>query len=269
MIDSKKIGIMIPCYNVEQDINYVLESFSVECLEKIDQIIAIDNCSTDNTLKVLKAFKTSKFPAASKLVICKNHENYGLGGSQKIAYRYFINQGFTHFLIIHGDNQGNGREIVENFLNALQLNPSVDVIIASRFLVKDHTKNYNLLRKIGNYVFNILTFILTGYRMSDSGAGTLFYRTAMLANFPFEELTNSFQFNPQLNILLYAAGVSRMEVPLVWKDASGDSNIKAWNYCLTLLKILLHYRIAKLLRKKGGLLFHTSISEFKPQYELI
>ena len=85
-----KIGILIPCYNVQISIKDVLTSLSDKVLKNIDTVLAVDNCSTDNTLQTLNKIKSSKSNVGKKLVIIKNSQNYGLGGSQKIGYRYFI-----------------------------------------------------------------------------------------------------------------------------------------------------------------------------------
>ena len=266
-----KIGIFIPCYNVEKSITNVLNSFTPEALAAIDQVVVTDNCSQDKTLAILKNIQSSPSLIGRKLVIIKNNQNYGLGGTQKIAYRYFIENGFSHFMIVHGDGQGNGGDIAQSFLRTFTANPQADVILASRFMKKSDTAYYNRMRTLGNHVFNFLTFLLTGHKMTDSGAAILFYRTEILNNLPFEHLTNSFQFNPQLNILLYnQKNLKIIEVPLKWTDSKDESNIKALNYCLTLLKILLGYRFNKTFRrKKGWEMFHAISQQISPSFELI
>jgi len=254
-----KIGIFIPCYNVENSIGDVLGSFSEDTLKEVSVILAIDNCSQDRTLELLKEAQGPGGLLGRKLVIIKNARNYGLGGSQKIAYKYFLEEGFTHFMIVHGDGQGKGEIIVRNFLQVFSEEPDLDVILASRFMPGADISSYNRLRILGNRVFNLITFVCAGHWMTDAGTAVIFYRTAILKEVPFEDLTNSFQFNPELNILLHALkGVKIKEIPLSWKDSQDASNIRAWNYCVTLLKILVSYRInATILRKTGYQLFHS------------
>lgn len=266
-----KIGIFIPCYNVEKSIKDVLTSLSDEVLNSIAEIVTVDNCSKDNTLGILKEIKGTNSLLAKRLVIIKNSQNYGLGGSQKIAYQYFLDNNFTHFMIIHGDGQGDSEQIARNFLEVFQKTPEVDFIIASRFTKSSDTSEYNTARVLGNYFFNFLTFILTGHKMTDSGAAILFYRTEILRHVEFAHLTNSFQFNPQLNILLYNLKTLKIvEVPLKWKDSKDKSNISSINYCITLLKILLRYRINKtILKKTSWQAFHNESQKFQANYEIL
>jgi glycosyltransferase involved in cell wall biosynthesis len=266
-----KIGILIPCYNVQVSIQDVLTSLSDKVLINIDTVLAVDNCSNDNTLQVLTEIKSSELIVGKKLVIIKNSQNYGLGGSQKIGYNYFIENGFSHFMIIHGDNQGDANDISRDFLNYFEKDSKIDLIYASRFLKNSNTSQYNIIRRIGNIFFNIVTYILTGYKMSDSGCGIIFYNIDILKRIPFQELTNSSQFNPQLNILIHQLDdLDMAEIPLNWKDSEVESHIEAVKYCWILLKILVNYKFNKTIRRKlGWRLFSQTSQAFKPKIEII
>ncbi|MBF0331169.1 MAG: glycosyltransferase family 2 protein [Candidatus Omnitrophica bacterium] len=241
--DQMKIGILIPCYNVEHSIREVLRAFPEDVLQKVAQVVAVDNGSTDSTRQILSEIQATGDELGKRLVVIVNAQNYGLGGSQKIAYAYFMANGFSHFFIVHGDGQGDAGMISRAFFNVLDKKPDVDFIVASRFMRGSDTAAYNRLRVMGNHVFNFLTFLCTGHWMSDSGAGIIFLRVEVLKRIPFRELTNSFQFNPQLSILLFnLKGLKIVETPLIWRDSRDGSNISSLNYCMTLLKILLQYR---------------------------
>ncbi len=265
-----KIGIFIPCFNVSNIISDVLDSFSAEIISQIDTILVINNCSSDNTLDVLKKIQDSDHLIASRMVIIDNFENYGLGGSQKIAYQYFLDNHFSYFMIIHGDNQGDGNQIAINFLETFKQNPKIDLIVASRFMKGSDTSKYHLLRFFGNILFNWLTFLFTGHKMSDSGAGILYYRTEILRRLPFQHLTNSAHFNPQLNILMYnLKDLSIKEINLNWVDSETGSSISGFNYCLTLLKILFNYRINTIFyRRSGWKAFQKQSQYFSPNFKI-
>lgn len=246
MAAGEKIGIFIPCYNVEKSVGQVLGSFSPETLARIERILAIDNVSRDGTREELRRFKASGAPAAEKLVVIENERNRGLGGSQKIAYRYFLDQGFTHFMVIHGDNQGDGELIARTFLELHDCSPEIDVIMASRFTRQSNVRGYSLARVAGNRFFNGLTTVLTGLKISDPGTGIVFYNARSLRETPFEQLHDFFHFNPELNILLHENKALKIAVvPLRWRDSESGSNVSPIPYCLELTKILAHYGATK------------------------
>ena len=249
----------------------VLESFSSETLNQIDEIVAVDNHSHDDTLQVLKEIQQGDSDVAKHLIIIQNNQNYGLGGSQKIAYRYFEERNNDYFMIIHGDNQTNGNYAANTFLQHLKESTDVDLFLSSRFTEQSDISGYNQMRVLGNQFFNFVTNVLAGVCISDAGAGVMMVKTSILKQFPYWELTNGPQFNPQLNILYYSDhNIKIKEVPIIWSDSEESSSISVLNYCLTLFKILIFYRVNKsLLRRSGSQLFNSQNTQFSPSFNLI
>jgi glycosyltransferase involved in cell wall biosynthesis len=252
MVEREKIGILIPGYNVAGTIDDVLRAFSPATMSRVDGIVVIDNRSTDNTFEILCGIQQGDDPLAQKLTVIRNVQNHGLGGSLKIGLHHMIEHGFTHFMIIHSDKQGNSEEITANFLRHHDRHLRTDAIMASRFVTGADISGYSGLRTLGNHVFNILTFLLTGLRISDSGCGIVFFRTAAVERTAFGELSNSFFFNPQLNILLYGnKDLVIDDIPLNWSEPEAESNLKALRYVLGLTRILVKYRLSRLMGGSG------------------
>ena len=239
---ANKIGVVILCYNVENSIREVLRSFSPQTLQEISEILAIDNCSRDRTPGYLREAKLQADDLAMKLTIMENSANLGSGGSQKIAFQYFLDRGMSHVIVLHGDGQGNVDAIIRNFMEVLGQTLDIDVVFASRFMPGSDISLYNRWRTIGNKVFNLITWICTGHWMSDAGTGIILYRSAILRSVPFNELTDFLQFNPQLNILLRnLPGIKIREIPLSWRDSADRSNVLPGRYCWELLGMLWSY----------------------------
>lgn len=241
-----KIGICIPCYQVAHSIEKVIKSFTPDVLKNIDEILVIDNCSKDATLETLLKIKKSGLPSARKLTAIRNASNFGLGGSQKVAFRYFMDRHFSHVMVIHGDGQGDANEIALNFLNSLYRNPEIELFTASRFLPDSELEGYNFKRLVGNKFFNLLTRFLTGYDMTDAGAGIVLVNLRRISKIPFETLDDGYHFNPTLNILLYEEKIKTKDIPLKWRDSEDHSNVRIISYCMKLLLLLLRYRLAKM-----------------------
>ena len=84
-----KLSILIPCFNEEKTIKVLLEKV-IENLNKNDEIIIIDDFSTDKTRKILSShFENSVYK------IIYNEKNYGKGFSirQGIKARRTRNEG--------------------------------------------------------------------------------------------------------------------------------------------------------------------------------
>ena len=72
-----KISCIIPSYNEEKRIKNVLNT-AVNC-KKIQEIIVIDDASTDNTVEIIKKF--------SNIILIKNPKNYGKSKSVSIGLK--------------------------------------------------------------------------------------------------------------------------------------------------------------------------------------
>jgi len=265
---DKKIGVFILCYNVEKTVQEVISSLNKPLLNKVHQLIVIDNSSTDGTRDIIKKFRKKNIDYKKKLILLSNKVNYGSGGSQKIAFEYSIKKNLTHCIIIHGDAQGDADKIINNFLKKLKEKPFVDFISASRFSPESDISHYSFTRKLGNIFFNCTTFLLTGIKMSDAGTGIILITTKMLKKIRFDQLDNFFHFNPQLNLTLHAKkNIQKEEVPLLWRDSDVQSNVKVIRYGLGLLKILFQYFIFKnFFKRSGWQLFYSKRKEWNPKY---
>ena len=165
----------------------------------------------------------------------------------------------------------NSNWLMNDLLEHLKSDFKLDVILASRFKSESNLENYSLLRKLGNYFFNIATFFCTGLRMSDSGTAMILVRQDILKSIPFQNISNSWQFHPQLNILLYSIPNVRIkETAMDWADSEAPSSLPIFLYGWHLLKILLKYRFAKtVLRKSSRDIFPPQLLEPDHKFTVI
>ncbi len=66
-----RISVILPCYNKERYIKKTLNSLINQTMFKYMEIVCIDDCSTDNTLKILKQY-ARKY---NNIKVCKNKVN--------------------------------------------------------------------------------------------------------------------------------------------------------------------------------------------------
>ena len=132
----KKILIVIPSYNCEKQIKRVINKLNknLKTIRGIKfTILIIDNVSKDNTLsESIKSIKKISSNNQQYLVI-KNKKNYGLGGSQKIGFKFAYKNRFNFTIVLHGDDQADSNDI-KKFMKILNNNNNIDAILGSRFL---------------------------------------------------------------------------------------------------------------------------------------
>src|SRR4051812_33038478 len=89
-----KVLCFIPAKNCESTITKTLEHFQGEILEYIKEIVVIDNASSDHTVQVAKE-SLAKITKV-KTSLFQNSQNYGLGGSHKIAFKYAMDNDYDY-----------------------------------------------------------------------------------------------------------------------------------------------------------------------------
>ena len=125
-----KVLVAIPCYNCEKQIPRVIGTFDKKLAARVEKIVAIDNGSTDNTIAAAK--KAAKETGFKNIEVVKNNDNYGLGGTHKVAFTYGEKLKMDYVAILHGDNQAMTEEL-EMLLDIAEKEPETSAILGSRF----------------------------------------------------------------------------------------------------------------------------------------
>ena len=126
-----KILLFIPMYNCEKQITRVLGQLTEEVCGYLNEVILVNNCSTDGGEQAVKDYLEAH-PLPVKASLLRNRDNYGLGGSHKIAFQYAIQGGFDYVILLHGDDQGD----IANLLPYLKSGEyrDYDCFLGARFM---------------------------------------------------------------------------------------------------------------------------------------
>jgi len=250
-IINLKVGLIVPVFNVEKTIIKVLDSISSNFFLDISEILIIDNHSSDNSISIIRTYLNDHPEFSAYVTFIQHSENYGYGCSVKAGFEYFSIQDVSHIMVIHGDHQVDPAWLMEKLLTAIKRKSETDFVLASRFKSESNIESYSPLRKFGNYFFNIATLICSGHRMSDSGTAMIIVRKDILQRVPFCNLSNSWQFHPQLNILLYGIpNIHIEEISMNWADSEAPSAVPLFCYGFILLRMLMEYWFKRVFLKK-------------------
>jgi glycosyltransferase involved in cell wall biosynthesis len=238
---KNKILLFIPCYNCENQISEVLQK-AIEC-KYISQILVVNNCSTDNTEQTALNFAQENSEANIKVI--RNKQNYGLGGSHKVAFKYAIDNGFDYVITLHGDNQGNLKDI-EKIINE-KLFEKYDCCLGSRFMKESKCPGYSKIRILGNICFNIFYSLLFCRKILDIGSGLNIYKVKFLTKIYQDllKLNDTLSFNPDMISLLCYFNANILFFPIVWSENGQISNAKIMRLSYEFAKIPLLYLINK------------------------
>ena len=233
-----RILVFIPMYNCEKQIVRVLNQFQGEINGYVTEVIFVNNCSTDNgESAVIK--KLSRMNCPFRVSVLRNHENYGLGGSHKIAFQYAADHGFDYIIVLHGDDQGN----IKDFLPLLHSGNyrKYDCCLGARFMRGSKLEGYSKVRILGNYGFNLLFSLVVKKRIYDLGSGLNLYKVSSLKNGYYEKFPDTLYFNDCMILAYCYYGQEMMFYPISWREEDQVSNNKLLKFSVSLLKMLFHY----------------------------
>ena len=229
--------IFIPAYNCEKQIPRVLAQFTPDIQKLFDEIVVIDNCSTDKTLDA--AATGLKSITGCKATLLQNNRNYGLGGSHKVAFNYALQQGYDYCLVLHGDDQGNINDILPELETGQH--KYYDCLLSARFMVGSSLQGYSLVRTLGNIVFNVLFSLATLRMQWDLGSGLCCFSKAFMQSKVYMLCSDDLTFNYTLQLRCASAGISQKFFPVTWREDDQISNVKLFPQTWQMVKMLGHY----------------------------
>ncbi len=233
-----RILLFIPMYNCEKQIPRVLAQLTDEVCGCLSEVLVINNRSTDNSEAAVEAYLQAH-PLPLKISLLRNDDNYGLGGSHKVAFRYAAEHGFDYVLLLHGDDQGD----IANILPYLKSGEyrSWDCFLGARFMKGSRLEGYSAFRTFGNRVYNALFSLGCGTRVYDLGSGLNLYRTEILKDGFYLKYKDNLVFN---YCMVLGSAYYRHRVkffPIVWREDDQVSNVKMVSQAMTVLKLLGSY----------------------------
>ena len=237
-----KILVFIPAYQCEKQIARVLNQFSDPAIaQRFDCIVVVDNQSNDATLAV--AVATAKVLHLGKIAIVRNQDNYGLGGSHKAAIVYAMKNGYSHVVVLHGDDQGDIRDLIPVLDNGWH--GRYDACLGARFMSKARLMGYSRFRVMGNLVFNLLFTLAAGRRLYDLGSGLNIYSVATLSSRYWMRFPDNLMFNYRMILAHALRSDSILLFTISWREDDQVSNVKLFSQAGRTLAILWRYVIAK------------------------
>lgn len=216
--------LFIPAYNCEKQIVRVLNSITPKVAAHFAEIVVVENRSTDGTLEAARE-GLRKIQSTSTTLL-QNRQNVSLGGSHKVAFKRCLEKGFNGLVVLHGDDQGDVRDILprltaENF-------SKYDCQLGSRFATGAKLVGYSKFRTLGNVVMNQAISTVTGYKVTDMGAGLNAYAARFLTDETWMNFPEDLTFNVYMLYWMLYRRVPYEFFPLTWKEEDQVSNAKLY-----------------------------------------
>ncbi len=232
-IKKNKVLIVIPTYNNHSTLASVIEQLR----EYSDDILVVNDGSTDNTAEILDSLSVNKIEYAT---------NKGKGYAIKQALKYASNNGFEYILTMDSDGQHYASDIVL-FIDKLEQAPN-SLIIGARNLKSENMPTQNTF---ANRFSNFWYYVETWQKLEDTQSGFRLYPIKNIANKHY--LSNRYEFEVEIIVRAAWRGINVSNIPISVYYAPGDQRISHFkplkdffrisvvNLILVLLALLYYY----------------------------
>ncbi|MCL6601787.1 MAG: glycosyltransferase family 2 protein [Paenibacillus sp.] len=172
-----RILLIIPAFNEEQNITKVITEVQHN-LEDVD-ILVVNDCSTDNTLNILKRIKGIKFLSLPV--------NLGYSGALQTGFKYAVEKNYEIVIQFDGDGQHIASEAGK--LLDIMREQDADIVIGSRFKAENNY-NHTFFRKIGTGFFRSIIKQICKVNITDPTSGfqvlnySVFEKYAQMNKYP-------------------------------------------------------------------------------------
>ena len=219
--------VFIPAYNCEKQVPRVLNQLlDCQVAAMVTECIVVNNRSTDGTEATVQSWMQAHPQAPVRLL--RNDQNYGLGGSHKVAFQYAVQHNFDYLIVLHGDDQGDIRDVLP--LVHSGRHRKYDCCLGSRFMPGSRIKGYSTLRVVGNYGFNWLFSLVAGHKITDLGSGLNLYAVPPLANGYYKKFPDTLYFNDCMILALCHLKQKVLFFPISWREEDQVSNNKLTSF---------------------------------------
>jgi glycosyltransferase involved in cell wall biosynthesis len=207
MYKSQKITVIIPCLNEEQGIELVLRRMP----EFVDEVIVVDNGSTDRSSDVARSFGAQ--------VIRESVRGYGR------AYKTGFASATGDIIVTLDGDHSYPPDAISYLLEAF-LHLDVEFLSASRFPVRDR-QSMSLKHKVGNIILSLAMSVLYFRWVRDSQSGMWVFRRSMLNGMNL--VSDGMAFSEEIKIeALKSDRVRFAELSILYTSRLGEIKLNPW-----------------------------------------
>ena len=224
MYKGDTITVIIPCLNEEQGIERVLRNMP----DFVDQVIVVDNASTDRTSQVAASLGAQ--------VIREDVRGYGR------SYKRGFGDATSDLIVTLDGDHSYPVDALSYLLEAFR-HFEVDFLNASRFPVRDR-QAMSLKHHFGNLMLSLAMSVLYFHWVRDSQSGMWVFRRSILKDMQLE--SDGMAFSEEIKIeALKNPRVRFGEISIMYTSRIGEKKLNPWRDGLANLLFLIKKRLPR------------------------
>jgi len=230
-MDKDDIYIVVPAYNEEKVIKDTLRKLKSEGYHNI---IVVDDGSKD---------KTSNIAREEGVILCRHIINRGLGGALGTGIKCALEYNPKVIVTFDADGQHDPKDI-EKVVKPI-LYEGYDMVVGSRLMDREELKNMPVVKRVGNILLNVITYLLGGYLVTDSQSGLRAFSKRAAEVILSNLKSNRYEVSSEFIIIARREGLKFKEVPI--KTIYTEYSMSRGTNVITGIKILIKLIIQRLM----------------------
>ena len=243
---NSKISLVIPVFNESIEIDNFFNDLSDCDFNIINEIIFIDDCSTDNSYELLKKkiieFKSD--PLKINFIISSNTKNRGYGFSIKKGVDKSNNDSIAIIDLDRTYKIDDLNHIANQFINNHE--PRYDLISGQR---KIDASNTSKLKRIGKSIINYIANFSFNEKIVDYNSGLrIFDKNKFIKH--SHMMSNRFSLTTSMTITFLNENYEIKFVKIRYEERTGQSKLKFkdfFKFLYTIFSLLFYYKPLKII----------------------
>ncbi|MEK6558313.1 MAG: glycosyltransferase family 2 protein [Candidatus Margulisiibacteriota bacterium] len=236
MWKTQSVQVVLPAYNEDKNVRVAIEDFLVS--EYVDEVIVIDNRSTDNTASEIKKTKAI-YEYEDKLVTGSGYGSALTRGLKKTTADIVITC------------EPDGTFSAHDILKLLAYSDDFDVVFGTRtakVCIWDGANMYWLLRMGNVLVAKMMEYFFNGPCLTDAGCTLKLIKRKVLDQIQPHFTVKKSHFQPEFMMLSMLHSRKVIEVPINYYERVGESKVtgsfkKTVSLGLVMIVFIIWYRL--------------------------
>ena len=193
-----KLSVVIPVYNERNTLEEIIRR--VEAVDLPQEIIAVDDCSTDGSTGMLEQMQQQ-----GRLVLCKHPANRGKGAALRTGFARATGE-----LVVVQDADLEYDPTDYHRLMQPIVRGDADVVIGSRFIGGESHRVLYFWHSVGNGIITTVSNMFTNLNLTDIECCYKMFRREVIQSIDVE--ANRFGFEPEIVAKVARKGCRIFEV---------------------------------------------------------